>query len=221
LSRLVILYYGLPLKLAGLLGRGKLSLLKLMAKTIGNHTGSYCLLDFLPRTAEQVSLSVLPTDTEENEFAIVIQGPISEGFTPETVRIYKRLFPKAALIVSTWDDTDAVQLEDIEENAVLLLNRMPEVVGMHNINCQCLSSRAGIREAQRIGARYVLKTRTDQRIYAPYALEYLKSLLEVFPLDGSARQWQKERIITLNGPIDTAYAPYWIQDFFYFGTILW
>lgn len=126
--------------------------------------------------------------------AIVIQGPVIEekDFTLETIRIYKKYFPEAIIILSTWDDTSANAHEQIKKEGIdFILNKKPEVAGYKNINFQIASSAAGVMRANALGAEYILKTRTDQRFYNPHMLSSLYQALEVFPLFGHTRQIQR------------------------------
>ncbi|MFH1427229.1 MAG: WavE lipopolysaccharide synthesis family protein [Patescibacteria group bacterium] len=153
------------------------------------------------------------------KFAVVIQGPImkEDDFTLETVKIYKKIFNKAIIIVSTWDTEDENNIKKIkDENIEVILNKEPEFSGPSHINYQIVSSSAGIRKAFELGAEYVLKTRTDQRIYAINISEFLYSLVKTFPLAKSYKQ--KERLITssLNTFKYRMYSP---SDMFSFGQV--
>lgn len=156
---------------------------------------------------------------KSRKIAIVIQGPLVHhcDFTLETVRLYKQLFPSCVIILSTWDDEDATTVEKIRsEKIIILLSKKPDVAGISNINYQIVSTINGIREAQKQGAEYVLKTRADQRIYAPNTDEFLWSLLKCFPLEQT--DVQRERIIALSSNT-FKYRPYSISDMFLFGGI--
>ncbi len=151
--------------------------------------------------------------------AIVIQGPIiaTDDFTSETIRIYRKLFPETSIIVSTWNDTDPSLVTSIPAEGVeLLLNEKPQYAGVSNVNLQITSTIHGIRKAKQLGANYVLKTRTDQRIYAVNAMAYLLALVKCFPLTEVTAQ--KERLISVSlGTLK--YRPYGTSDMFLFGHI--
>lgn len=155
----------------------------------------------------------------EHKFALVLQGPLlnEDDFTLETIRIYKKHFAETAIILSTWEDEDSGALAAIErEGATVLLNRMPQFRGYHNINCQILSACAGVEKAKEFGAAYVLKTRTDQRIYAPNCKEFLINLLHAFPVAPGFRQ--KQRLISVS--FNTAkYRPYSLSDMILCGEV--
>ena len=103
------------------------------------------------------------------------------------------------IIVSTWDDESAIQLQRLRDEGVdVLENRKPGFAGISHINYQIVSSLAGIRRAARFGVEYVLKTRTDQRLYAPNIAEYLCNLLDVFPVAKGYQQNKRIIGVSLN-----------------------
>ena len=156
---------------------------------------------------------------DQKQLAIVIQGPITRenDFTLETVKIYKKHFSDAFIILSTWEDELPVIIKQFEELGVsVLLNKKPDYAGISNINFQIVSSRNGIRKAREFGAEYVLKTRTDQRIYAPNVADYLYNITEVFPVrEGYS---QKKRIVGMS--LNTfKYRMYGLSDMLIYGHI--
>ena len=75
----------------------------------------------------------------------------------------------------------------------MVLSDLPAYSGISNTNYQIVSTRAGVEAARASGKAYVLKTRTDQRFYAPSSLEFLHHLIRKFPVTGN---WaQKSRIV--------------------------
>ena len=116
---------------------------------------------------------------------IVIQGPLllKDNFTVETVKLYKKNYPECPVIVSTWKNEDNNTLNNIKSlGAVVVVSDYPEIQGHERVNYQKRSSLLGIKKAKKLGCEYVLKTRTDQRIYANNVMEYFKDLVEQFPL---------------------------------------
>ena len=156
----------------------------------------------------------------EPKTAIVIQGGLAEqhDFTLETIRLYKKHFPNAILILSTWEGERAEYIERIrKENIEIIQSVKPSFLGYMNVNLQITSSKVGMERAKSLGAQYALKTRTDQRMYSPVALEFLRNILKAFPLSKS-NGVQKERIVSIN--FNTLkYRPYGMSDFFAFGNI--
>ena len=57
-----------------------------------------------------------------------MQGPIrkEDNFTYNTVKYYRDIYPNAKVIVSTWIDEDANDIEKIQElGATIVLNEKP------------------------------------------------------------------------------------------------
>ena len=154
-----------------------------------------------------------------DSFAIVMQGPIRiEGnFTVETVKFYRKLYPNAGIIVSTWKDEDATTIMQIQcAGAEVLLCEKPLTGGHLNINYQLKNTGEGIRKAQKEGYHYIAKTRTDQRISKPYVFEYMINLMKQYPTVDSSKQ--EQRVICLSMNYGNMFFPYFMSDFFYFGT---
>ncbi len=161
----------------------------------------------------------IKTITREKELAIVIQGVIEEkdDYTLETVRLYKKLFPHAAIIISTWDNTKDVLLEKFRaEGCEIVLSKNFDICGLGNVNYQICTSLAGIKRAKELGASYVIKNRSDLRIHREFTFEYLKALVETNPVEKGEIPL-KGRIITFAGFSGQLFYTNWYQDFFYFG----
>ncbi len=148
--------------------------------------------------------------------AIVMQGPVLKtyDFTLETVRMYKKLFPCATVIVSTWRDEDVRGLALLKaEGADIVLNDKPAHSGPYNVNFQLTSAMGGLRRAKELGCAYALKTRTDHRIYNKNIFETMTNMLEYFA--PSERSGQRKRILFTHG--GNKYQPYMTPDVFAFG----
>ena len=187
-------------------------------------TGDYCSYKQRSGLAEDL---IVHSDLLSNleDIAIVIQGPIilDKHFTLNTVKLYRRSYPKCKIIVSTWIDSDINEIDSIKETgAEIVLNRPPVNYGLGNMNFQIVSTQGGIKRANELDVKYILKTRSDQRIYKPHALEYFMALLNQFPLeiDEEVKVEQRERIIAIQTTVGGAmFIPYFIADFLYFGAI--
>jgi len=152
-------------------------------------------------------------------FAIVIQGPIIEksDFTLETIKSYRYFYPNAIIIFSTWKvGSDIIEkFKDLDVH--LIQNRYPDYYGISNINLQLVTTQSGVQLAKELGAEYVLKTRSDQRIYHPGFAAYLNSLIDAFPLCGSI-VGQKKRIVGIS--LNTfKFRLYGLSDHFIYGYI--
>lgn len=173
-----------------------------------------------PKLSRDVSVNLTNSKTlESKKIAIVIQGPLvlKADFTLETLRLYIKLFPTHKLILSTWNDEDSLTLDSIKELGIdILTNQKPSNGGMSNVNFQIISSAAGIKRAKYLGCEYVLKTRTDQRIYSKESILFCYSAIKRFPM--LVGYDQRERIVSFN--LNTfKYKPYSISDMINFGNI--
>lgn len=186
-------------------------------------TGDYC--SYRKRSGSSEDLIVHSGMLSNmSDVAIVMQGPLilENHFTLNTVKLYKRYYPECMVIVSTWKDSNRNEIDSLKTaGAEIVLNTAPNVFGLGNMNFQIVSTRGGIQCAADAGARYILKTRSDQRIYKPHMLEYFKALIEQFPIKKKAESAkQKERIIAVQTTVGGGmFIPYFIADFLYFGTV--
>ncbi|WP_439625405.1 WavE lipopolysaccharide synthesis family protein [Gemmata sp.] len=149
--------------------------------------------------------------------AVVVQGPpvVEDDFTLESVRVYRKHFPGQPVIVSTWDGTPAPVVESLRATgAEVVLSTPPADPGPLNVNFQLVSTRAGIERARQLGAKFVLKTRADQRVYAPSVAEFLVNVLKAFPVTTGYRQ--RARIVSC-GRSSYKFGLYQISDQLLFG----
>lgn len=178
--------------------------------------GTYVTAHARPRSAAGVGTWADPL-TVPPDVAIVVQGPIITGdqFTLETVRLYRRHFTGHPIIVSTWDTEPPTLVAELRATGVeVVLSPQPADRGPLNVNLQVVGTRAGIDRARQLGAAYVLKTRTDQRIYVPGAAEFLANLLKVFPVRSGFRQ--RGRIVSC-GRSSFKFGLYHVSDQLLFG----
>jgi hypothetical protein len=151
--------------------------------------------------------------------AIVLQGPlISEAdFTLETVKLYKKHYRDATIIVSTNTGADITTINQlITEGAIVVENQKPVIVGIGNVNLQLASTLGGLSKAKQLGAEFVYKTRCDQRMYAVNVTEFLLNLVHAFPV--ALGYTQKYRIVA-SSFVTLKYVPYLVTDMFQFGQI--
>ena len=96
-------------------------------------------------------------------------------------------------------------------------NELPKHKGIVNVNLQIISTNSGLNLAEAKNFLYVLKTRSDQRIYEyKYLFNFFMNILKVFPINENA--FLKERLIvtSLNTYQNRLYG---ISDMFMFGRI--
>ena len=155
-----------------------------------------------------------------DDTAIVIQGPIAydNNYTVETFKLYRSIYPNAPVIASTWkgEATNSFRHECKKNSIVLLENDPPKNPCYGNVAMQLTSSLQGVRYVkENTSAKFVLKTRTDQRINYFNFLVYFKNLLKTFPPKGDKL---KQRIIFLGG-FAARINPFSPQDFLSFGHV--
>lgn len=150
--------------------------------------------------------------------AIIIQGPLlqKDKFTLNTVRLYKKIFKDYRLILSTWEAEDADCIRELRnENIEVILNKKPAYPGIANINFQIASTFSAVKRAEEQGVDYILKTRTDTRLYNQNSIEFLVNLLRVFPSNAGPTQNGRIAFPSLN---TFKYRPYSVTDLVMFGT---
>ena len=155
-----------------------------------------------------------------DDTAIVIQGPIAydNNYTVETFKFYRSIYPNAPIVVSTWkgEATNDFRKACRENSIVLLENEMPQERGAFNVNLQLKSSLQGVKFIQEhTSAKFVLKTRTDQRINRFDFLVHFKNLLETFPPKDDKLH---KRIIFLS-VVNLTQFPFYYQDYLSFGHV--
>ncbi len=178
--------------------------------------GRYITFHTRPMRANGVLVEPDESIRDYSEYAIVIQGPLllKNNFTLETLKLYKKYFRNAFLVLSTWEDEDKNQIDQIKKVGVeVILNKKPANPGPRNINMQITSAVAGLRKATEAGKKYVLKTRTEARIYNYNSLFFLSNLLRGFPLTAPGYK-QRGRLISTHG---TVHKWYFFSDMLIFG----
>ena len=190
---------------------------KTLIKIIENVFHGYITFHLRPKTFYNLnqqadSLKKYP------QTAIIIQGPLlrDDKFTLNTIRIYKKIFKEYPIILTTWEDEDPDYLNELKNEGIeIVLNQKPDYPGISHINYQLVSTSNGIKRAKELGMDYVLKTRTDLRLYNPNSIEFLANMLKVFP---AINDKQRKRIAI--GSINTfKYRPYSASDMVMFGQI--
>ncbi len=152
-------------------------------------------------------------------FALVMQGPLlrENDFTLESLALYRRTFPNAKLILSTWQNEDAAYLKKFRSLEIdIVQSPKPENPGQQNINYQLVSARAGMLRAAELGAHYAMKSRTDQRMYGINIQPQLMDMLAAFPLKRESKQ--RQRIIAAS-LATLRYRMYGVTDMTLFGHI--
>jgi hypothetical protein len=128
----------------------------------------------------------LVSSIESEKLAIIVQGPIiqKQSFTFNSVKTYLRIFPKALIIVSTWDHENVSDFNslvtDFPDRLFVVTSQDLDKPGILNVNRQIISTKAGLEFAKTLDAKWSIKTRTDQRITNPLSLVRLASAAKNF-----------------------------------------
>jgi hypothetical protein len=196
--------------------RARWRALSALVVQLNEKSDKYVIYRRRPKSAEAIR-TWTEREAQPTQAAVVMQGPLYEpdDFTLETLRLYRRQMPEANLVLSTWRDTSPARLDSIRQLGVdVVLSEKPEKAGLFNINLQLTSAKAGVRRAVELGAEWVLKTRTDQRLYQESFMGMLISMAKMFPVVGGYEQ--RFRVIGV-GPGSLKYAPYHVTDQAVFG----
>lgn len=175
----------------------------------------YAFVKRIPKFSGEEALIFCEEYINSSDVAIVIQGPIwkKDDFTLKTIKLYKRIFTDAKIILSTWDNEEG--LEEFKKLGICVItSSMPENMGTSHVNAQLKSTRMGILAAQKMGVKYVLKIRTDWRINYPYSFNYLKVLLQ-----REKEYTGMDKIVVIDCYNNRSFKmpPFVIPDFIYFG----
>jgi hypothetical protein len=93
--------------------------------------------------------------------AIVLQGRLSNDFIVQNIiEVYKDV--KDDVVISTWVNEYAQLVDILKENGFnVLLNEVPDFLGINNCNLQTVSTQRGISNFLNSDYTHVLKMRTD------------------------------------------------------------
>lgn len=181
------------------------------------YSDSFFSYHLRPKKAEGVEKNVFVRN--EDHIAIIIQGPIlaENNYTYESILLYKKTFLGSTIILSTWKNQQIKEIEKIKALGISVIQtEQPTQGGPLNINYQIISTIEGIKEAKKQGAKFVYKTRTDQRIYGTDITSSFIALLKSFPI--KSQPYLKYKLISPNFTT-LKYRPYGIGDMIMFGDI--
>jgi hypothetical protein len=127
---------------------------------------------------------------------IVVQGPVLAGVTARVLRALSALHPHDPIVLSTWAGTDPALLDAVRPAVdEVVLSSPPACDGIQNRNRQIVSTRAGIRRAVRLGARMVLKTRTDVAVLDGSVFDRARRHLARFDARAARARGLRDRLI--------------------------
>lgn len=180
----------------------------------------FCSRKLYPIYSNQIQL-FSRAEYNKTEYAVIIQGQIIEqnNFTVETLKTYKKLFgSKVRIIFSTWVGLKRETEEYLKQLDIYIVkSKIPEK-SHQNIGCQIISTVAGLKKAKEFGCKYVIKSRSDQRIYSSDVIETCRNLQKKFLLKSKDKNLIKERLIICSRNT-YKYRLYGVSDFFMFGYI--
>lgn len=153
-----------------------------------------------------------------SEIAILMQGPVIEklAFTLNTLRLYRYQYPNISIVLSTWVGVSTEFREKLALiNVKLIENSPPDNKGWSNINLQIVSTSNGLKTLKLMQVEYALKTRTDQRIYAPD--DYMGYMKHLVGTNASQPTCPPKLVVSnLNMFVNR---PYIVSDMFMFGLL--
>ena len=127
---------------------------------------------------------------------IVVQGAVTKGVTAQVLRILAALNPGNLVLLSTWTDTNPQLLAEASAVAdEVVTSPRPSIAGVQNRNLQIVSTRAGVDRAIKLGARTILKTRTDLAILGESVFEQGERWLQNFDATRARRAGLQNRLI--------------------------
>ena len=160
------------------------------------------------------------TPNSHSNICVLMQGPLIEkkNFTFESLKWYKNCNPDISIIFSTWNSQNQNTIKRLRNLGIYVIeNDLPKVKGVVNINLQIISTNSGLKFAEHKNFQYVLKTRSDQRIYEyKFIFSFFLNILKVFPIDENDNLKNRLIISSLNTYKNRLYG---ISDMFMFGRL--
>ncbi len=157
---------------------------------------------------------------------IVIQGPMDRNndFTINTIKQLRYMYPDIKIVLSTWTgevtNGDRLLLNKLNCNLIVNDSLPAENKGfgrkVGHLNNQLLSSIDGITFLKQQGAEFVMKMRTDTRLYKNDFIPYLFNLIHVCPCEKSNQNFRLINVAFSNNLVSV---PFFMSDFIWFGAI--
>ena len=171
---------------------------------------------FFKRPKKAKHYNINSTDASiSSKIAIIIQGPIldNSNFIYETIKIYKKIFPKSLIILSTWDD-EIEKLKKIKKLKIKLILSSKRNKYRPDVDYQIVTTNKALNFVKQKKILFSLKTRTDTRIYKNNLSSFFTNLITCFPTDKKIKS--KGRIIVTD-VITPKYRIYGLTDICMFG----
>lgn len=115
------------------------------------------------------------------QIVIILQGSIKNNscFLKETLDLYAQGFKGAEIILSSWDDEIKFLPRGLSKKIIKVSSSKPLNPGISNINLQIVSTKNALECARKLNRKYVVKTRTDQRIAKQIGIQKIIEGLEL------------------------------------------
>lgn len=154
-----------------------------------------------------------------SDTAIILRGQIvyENHYTEKTIEFYRATYPNAPIIVSTWKSEITNEFyAACQKNFVDLLGNIPPTIsGQGHMNYQLENAFQGVEYARKnFNVKFILVTRTDQRLNRADFLLHFKNLLKTFPPVGKKL---KMRLVALGNFHTCKWIPFHVSDFLMFG----
>jgi len=168
-----------------------------------------------PKNAKNFNFAV-DKKINRNDLGLIIQGPTNgfENFIYETIKIYKKNFSGAKIVLSTWNDNNDLFLKKVNRLNIKVITSSYRENMFQGFDHQIQTTTSAINFLKN-KTKYILKTRTDCRIYSPNCYKYLLSLIKTFPLKKKSKK-QKQRIV-FSSLITPKFRIYGATDILVFG----
>lgn len=166
--------------------------------------------------------SYLKTFNKTNRrLGILIQGPTANNFkfVIESIKIYKKIFPKSIIVLSTWNDLSRMNIEIIKKlNVSVVINNYKKKFGYPPTDYQIETTYNGLIELKKKKVQDVIKLRTDTRIYKNNIYDYLINLQKNFSIKKKNIKFLKQRIV-VSSLLTHKFRLFGLSDLFLFGQI--
>ena len=158
---------------------------------------------------------------------VVIQGPIcrADNYTINSVKMFKCLYPQIHIVFSTWEGElteeeiailKSYQCSVVESKSIQLQDR-GKIKKPCSINNQVYSSYAGVKFLKQFEEiKYVLKIRSDMRLYKEDVIDYFIDMLTLYQCECEALD---KRLLCVGLSNFLINVPFHVSDPIWFGTI--
>tara|TARA_Y100000589_G_scaffold61480_1_gene52619 strand:+ start:337 stop:1350 length:1014 start_codon:yes stop_codon:yes gene_type:complete len=119
-----------------------------------------------------------------NDVAILIRGPIitRDDFTLNTILMYRKLYPKAIIYISTWNH-EIKKISNIACNKnikIITSEFIKPTIGYGSTNLQIKGNMQGLEQILKDNIKYTMTIRSDQRFYNNLNLSFLKEVHKIY-----------------------------------------